>query len=54
MINDNISRIIRWYKGPCSFEIIKWNGKKIKHREEKTAIIVVHLKENKPQLYMNL
>ncbi len=23
MINDNISRIIRWYKGRCSFEIRK-------------------------------
>ena len=23
MINENISRIIRWYKGRCSFEIRK-------------------------------
>jgi putative transposase len=23
MINDNISRIIRWYKGRCSFEMRK-------------------------------
>lgn len=26
MINDNISRIIRWYKGRCSFEIRKINA----------------------------
>lgn len=25
MLNDNISRIIRWYKGRCSFEIRKMN-----------------------------
>ena len=25
MLNDNISRIIRWYKGRCSFEIRKTN-----------------------------
>lgn len=26
MLNDNISRIIRWYKGRCSFEIKKINA----------------------------
>ena len=25
MLNDNVSRIIRWYKGRCSFEIRKIN-----------------------------
>ncbi len=25
MLNDNISRIIRWYKGICTFEIKKLN-----------------------------
>jgi putative transposase len=23
MLNDNVSRIVRWYKGRCSFEIRK-------------------------------
>lgn len=25
MINDNISRVVRWYKGRCSFEIRKFH-----------------------------
>ncbi|MEO7315098.1 MAG: hypothetical protein ABIW47_07935, partial [Ginsengibacter sp.] len=25
MLNDNISKIVRWYKGRCSFEIRKIN-----------------------------
>ena len=61
MFHDNISRIIRWYKGRCSFEIHKttpyfaWQSRFYDHiiRNEKSFHIITNYIVNNPKKWMD-